>query len=270
MLVSGVRSSCEASATKSRWRSSAASLSPRAALSSLSMSSRVWARSDTSSLARGLGSVTSGSRVRATSRAARVSPAIGRMARRATNSPPREGEEGAADHAEGEEQAHLVHRARHAALGLPVLDVGERLRPPGGRGRRRSSERGRVRRPRAAGRPPGRRPRRATPSGGGRARGPRCRSRDTRHAALVHDPHRGVAGARRTGAAPRRSSGVTSPVGLDLPGDAVLEAVLEVGRGGPEVVVEAGADALLGHRADHDREEAEDRERERRARRSPP
>ena len=38
----------------------------------------------TSSLASGLGSVTSGSRVRATSRAARVSPAIGRIARRAT------------------------------------------------------------------------------------------------------------------------------------------------------------------------------------------
>ena len=88
MLVSGVRSSCEASATKSRWRSSAASLSPRAAESSRSMSSSVWARSETSSLACGLGSVTSGSRVLATSRAARVSPAIGRIARRATNSPP--------------------------------------------------------------------------------------------------------------------------------------------------------------------------------------
>ena len=84
MLVSGVRSSCEASATKSRWRSSVASVSSRAAPSSRSMASKVLARSDTSSLARGLGRVMSGSRVRATSRAARVRPAIGRIARSAT------------------------------------------------------------------------------------------------------------------------------------------------------------------------------------------
>ncbi len=70
MLVSGVRSSCEASATNSRWRASDDSVSPRAALSSRSMSSRVWARSATSSLASEAGSVTSGLRVRATSRAA--------------------------------------------------------------------------------------------------------------------------------------------------------------------------------------------------------
>ena len=43
---------------------------------------------ETSSLACGFGSVTSGSRVLATSRAARVRPAIGRIARRATNRPP--------------------------------------------------------------------------------------------------------------------------------------------------------------------------------------
>ena len=84
MLVSGVRSSCDASATKSRWRLSVASVSAQAPASSRSMSSNVFARSDTSSLARGLGSVMSGSRVRATSRAARVRPAIGRIARSAT------------------------------------------------------------------------------------------------------------------------------------------------------------------------------------------
>ncbi len=87
MLVSGVRSSCEASATNSRWRASVASVSPRAALSSRSMSSKVRARSATSSLALGLGSLMSGSRVRATSRAARVRPAIGRIARWATCRP---------------------------------------------------------------------------------------------------------------------------------------------------------------------------------------
>ena len=89
MLVSGVRSSCDASATNFRCRASVASVSPRAALSSPSMSSKVCARSETSSLARDFGSVMSGSRVRATSRAARVSPAIGRIARFATSRPPR-------------------------------------------------------------------------------------------------------------------------------------------------------------------------------------
>ena len=81
MLVSGVRSSCEASATNLRCRASVASVSSRAALSSRSMSSNVCARSATSSFACGFGSVMSGSRVRATSRAARVRPAIGRIAR---------------------------------------------------------------------------------------------------------------------------------------------------------------------------------------------
>ena len=51
MLVSGVRSSCDASATNLRWRASVASVSPRAALSSPSMSSKVCARSETSSFA---------------------------------------------------------------------------------------------------------------------------------------------------------------------------------------------------------------------------
>ena len=89
MLVSGVRSSCEASATNSRWRVSAASVSVRAASSSPSMSSSVCARSETSSFAVGFGSATCGSRVRATSRAVRVRSAIGRIARRATASPAR-------------------------------------------------------------------------------------------------------------------------------------------------------------------------------------
>ncbi len=50
-LVSGVRSSCEASATKRRWRASIASVSPRAASSSRSIPSSVRASSATSSSA---------------------------------------------------------------------------------------------------------------------------------------------------------------------------------------------------------------------------
>ena len=54
-LVSGVRSSWEASATKRRWRASIASVSPRAASSSRSIPSSVRASSATSSSACGLG-----------------------------------------------------------------------------------------------------------------------------------------------------------------------------------------------------------------------
>jgi hypothetical protein len=41
------------------------------------------------------------------------------------------------------------------------------------------------------------------------------------------------------------------------------DLVLELADGGAQVVVEAGDDPLLGHRADHDREQAQDREGER-------
>ena len=127
MLVSGVRSSCDASATNSRWRTSVASVSPRAALSSRSMSSKVCARSDTSSLACGLGSVTSGSRVRATSRAARVSPAIGCMARWATNRPPMNASSVPPSYSEGEEDAHAADRAVDGAERLCVLNEADDL-----------------------------------------------------------------------------------------------------------------------------------------------
>ncbi len=86
-LVSGVRSSCDASATKRRWRASIASVSPRAASSSRSIPSSVRASSPTSSSACGWGTLREGSRVRAICSAVAVSSAIGAIARRAIATP---------------------------------------------------------------------------------------------------------------------------------------------------------------------------------------
>ena len=85
--VSGVRSSCEASATNSRWRASVASVSVRASPSAASIDSSVRASSATSSSESGRGIRTAGSRERSTSRAAAVSSAIGSIARRAVARP---------------------------------------------------------------------------------------------------------------------------------------------------------------------------------------
>ena len=82
-----MRSSCEASATNSRWRASVASVSPRAASSACSMLSSVSASSETSSSDSGCGIVSEGSRVRAIARAASVSRVIGAMARVAVARP---------------------------------------------------------------------------------------------------------------------------------------------------------------------------------------
>ena len=89
MLVSGVRSSCEASATNSRWRRRADSRSERAASSESSICSSVRASSPTSSSARGCGMWLEGSPVSAISRAVAVSEEIGRIARRAIATPAR-------------------------------------------------------------------------------------------------------------------------------------------------------------------------------------
>ena len=86
-LVSGVRSSCEASATNSRWRSNARSRSARASSSASSIPSIVRASSPTSSSAAGTGIRREGSRVAVISRARAVRRAIGRIARSATASP---------------------------------------------------------------------------------------------------------------------------------------------------------------------------------------
>ena len=85
--VSGVRSSCEASATNSRWRCSAASVSARALSSESSMPSKVRASSATSSSDWGCGMRCEGSRVRAMERATAVSRVIGAIARVAVERP---------------------------------------------------------------------------------------------------------------------------------------------------------------------------------------
>ncbi len=89
MLVSGVRSSCEASATNSRCFRIAASRSERAASSERSISSRVSASSPTSSSVLGTGMLREGSPVSLISRAVAVSEEIGRIARPAIASPAR-------------------------------------------------------------------------------------------------------------------------------------------------------------------------------------
>jgi hypothetical protein len=81
-LVSGVRSSCDASATNSRWRRSIASCSSRDAASAMSIPSSVRASSVISSSAGpGSGRLLPGSRVRSISRAATVSSEMGVIAR---------------------------------------------------------------------------------------------------------------------------------------------------------------------------------------------
>ena len=89
MLVSGVRSSCEASATNSRCFCIAASRSARAASSERSICSRVRASSPTSSSTFGSGMWLEGSPVSAISRAVAVSEEIGRIAAPAIASPAR-------------------------------------------------------------------------------------------------------------------------------------------------------------------------------------
>ena len=87
MLVKGVRSSWEASATNSRCRLMVLSVFVRAASSSRSISSSVRASSATSSSLSGSGIRFEGSRVVAISLAAAVRAEIGRMARLATAIP---------------------------------------------------------------------------------------------------------------------------------------------------------------------------------------
>ena len=85
--VSGVRSSCEASATKRRWRASVASVSAWASSSECNIPCSVRASSATSSSASGWGIAALESCVRAISAAVEVSVAIGCIARRAIAAP---------------------------------------------------------------------------------------------------------------------------------------------------------------------------------------
>ena len=122
-LVSGVRSSCEASATNARWRSSVASVSSRAAESESSIPRSVRESSATSSSAVGSGSVRLGSRVRSISAAAAVSSAIGVIARRATSAPAAIRQDRPGEHAEREQQLEVADLALQRGDREPELDV---------------------------------------------------------------------------------------------------------------------------------------------------
>ena len=118
MLVRGVRSSCEASATKSRWAWIICWVSERAASSSRSISSSVLASSATSSEDSGIGRRREGSRVVAISRAAAVSEEIGRIARPATASPA----------SSARTVPPSTPSPRNSQSSLSVSSIGERLR----------------------------------------------------------------------------------------------------------------------------------------------
>ena len=121
-LVSGVRSSCEASATNWRWRASIASVSSRAASSSRSMPSSVRASSATSSSAGGWGMPREGSRVRAISAAVEVSCGDRRHRAARDRHARGEREQAAGEHAEHQEQLDALDRRLGGRDLAPVLD----------------------------------------------------------------------------------------------------------------------------------------------------
>ncbi len=127
MLVSGVRSSCEASATKRRWRSSASSVSVRA-----------WpsAREHLLERARQVGDLVVRYRLRQLHvRVARARDRLGRLGepRDRRDRTPREREPGqqrehrSAEHADEQEQLDPRQRVLEVVDGLGVLEVGERV-----------------------------------------------------------------------------------------------------------------------------------------------
>ena len=256
MLVSGVRSSCEASATNLRWRASVSSVSPRAALSSPSMSSKVCARSETSSFACGFGK--RDVRVARARHLARGAREPGDRPHRALGheQPAEEGEQRAADHAEGQEQPHAVHGRLDAALGLRVLHVADRLgdrpRQVEGPGARRAGHHELA---------------------GGHAKvadvgDPADRRAELDARVARPDRVRLQVSTTRTIASPAaKARSVSTSESLSwMPSVGGLlerDPVLELADVGAQVVVEAPDDALLGHRADDDREQAQDREGER-------
>ena len=126
MLVSGVRSSWEASATNSRCFFIAASRSARAASSERSICSSVRASSPTSSSIFGSGMWREGSPVSAISRALAVSEETGRIARAGDRQAGEAGEQGAAEDAGGDEEPEPVDRRVDVLEAAPVLDVAGR------------------------------------------------------------------------------------------------------------------------------------------------
>ena len=126
MLVSGVRSSCEASAMNSRCAWTTCSVSEREASSSRSIWSSVRASSPISSSRSGSGIRCDGSRVEAISRA------VGGQRGDRAHGPPGDrhsgegGEHRAAGDAEREQQPQAAHRRVEVVVVARVLDVGGR------------------------------------------------------------------------------------------------------------------------------------------------
>ncbi len=163
-----------------------------------------------------------------------------------------EGEQRAAEHAEGEEEAHAVDRPIDGRLRLGELN------PAHGLGHRLPD---RAERPRS------------------RVARQHERARDDPVAGQVAEPLLAGLGQRQqTARVPDRAvrtehanlcaaggcAGQRGDVHLGAGGTAAdVEPVDEVGSRGAQVVVEARPDALLGHGADHDREDAQDPERQR-------
>jgi hypothetical protein len=163
-----------------------------------------------------------------------------------------EGEQGAAEHSGGEEQADAVDRAIDRRLRLGELNPADGL----GQGVADRPERARSGFARQDESP------RDDPVAGEVGQ-PFLAGLGQRQQALrvadspvaAEDPNLRTAGGR----AGERFE-VDLGAGLAA---AHVQPVDEIRAGGPQVVVEAGPDALLGHRADHHREHAEDPERQR-------
>ncbi len=263
MLVSGVRSSCEASATNSRWRSSEASVSPRAALSSPQhVLERVRQVGDLV-VGLGFGSVHVG--VARAGDLARGARQAGDRPHRAAchDQPAEQRQQRPAEHAEGEEQPHAVDRARRSRS--PACRTAGRRRLGPQRARRRLEQ------PLLLAHRLDQRPRHDAVVADvdhalGRGRHQGARARPGRRPRLSRRSTTRTSAAAGGGAAQRLAADVELAAGVD---GRRADLVLQVGGGGAQVVVEAGADALLGDGADHDREQAQDHERERRRRPSP-
>ena len=249
MLVSGVRSSCEASATNSRWRAGRPRSPTRAAPSSPSMSSSVWARSATSSLAEGLGRVVAGSRVRATSRAARGEAGDGPHRAARHGQPGQEGQRRAAEHAEAEEGLDAARWWRSGRR------AGARTArsPPARRSGGRAWATGSCRR------------RRCPPAAAARRRGSAPTSRRSSLGGPRFAPFSGAEPITR----PERSSTRISAPPADGGAEQVLghgglgpqaDAVGQAGGGRAQLGVEARVQPPHGERADHHGEQQEDHE----------
>ncbi len=250
MLVSGVRSSCEASATNWRWRSSVAS---RLAARGAELGEHLAERR------RQIGDLVVGDRPRqlgvlgiagARDLARRLGQPGDRTHRAAGDEEAgEEGEDRPDQHPEEQEEANAVDGRVEVVGRLAVLDRG----------------RGAVQRPR-----------RAVEGAAGLERAREQRPADHAVAADVADALEDraelgtvlqcvdlVVGAVPDAQHGAAGGGDAEQLGVDLRSDAVdLELALEVGGGGAQLAVEARLQLALGEAADDEREGEQDRERQ--------